>query len=104
MRWGVNRWIIIPHRREADLKQQLHEIRKAIDLFANDQQNLPQSLDDLVKQGYLREIPIDPITLKKDWVVEFGETTLASESRQGVIDLHSAAVEVSANGVPYNDF
>jgi hypothetical protein len=53
--WGVNKWIIGPRIKrsyhETILKQELHDMRKAIDQFANDQRNLPQSLDDLVKQG-----------------------------------------------------
>src|SRR6266478_4106707 len=53
--------------REAVLKQDLQEMRKAIDNFTMDKQAAPQSLDDLVPQ-YLHVIPVDPITNAKDWV------------------------------------
>lgn len=106
--WGVNQWLIRPRLkrdfRETILKQKLHDMRKVIDQFANDRGNLPQSLDDLVKQGYIREIPIDPITKRKDWDVEFAAATADFAGGQGIVDVHSAALEISSNGVPYSDF
>src|SRR5215469_13968025 len=56
----------IQKAREAVLKQDLQEMRKAIDNFTMDKQAAPQSLDDLAPQ-YLRVLPVDPITTNKDW-------------------------------------
>src|SRR5215472_1837903 len=52
--------------REAVLKEDLHVMRTAIDSFTADKQKAPQSLDDLVNEGYLRKIPVDPMTRAKD--------------------------------------
>ena len=48
--------------RESVLKDDLFQMRKMIDQYAADKGKLPQSLDDLVNDGYLRELPVDPIT------------------------------------------
>src|SRR5215467_12410610 len=56
----------IQHAKEAVLKSDLQEMRKAIDNFTMDKQAAPQALDDLAPQ-YLRSIPVDPITNQKDW-------------------------------------
>src|SRR5215470_6733703 len=55
------------HSRETVLKEDLTEMRKAIDHFTLDKQAAPQTLEDLVPQ-YLHAIPVDPITQSKDWV------------------------------------
>src|SRR5258708_15992479 len=57
--------------REAVLKEDLHVLRNAIDSFTADKQKAPQSLDDLVQEGYLKSIPDDPMTHSKEsWVTE----------------------------------
>src|SRR2546421_12447761 len=48
--------------REATLHQDLDTLRKCIDQYTLDKQRAPQSLEDLVSGGYLREIPLDPMT------------------------------------------
>src|SRR5579862_7649797 len=53
--------------REAVLKQDLQTMRNAIQQFTLDKQAAPQSLSDLVMAGYLREIPVDPITRTREW-------------------------------------
>ena len=52
--------------RETLLKETLRTMRKIIDQYAADQRALPSSLDDLVREAYLREVPPDPITGKRD--------------------------------------
>src|ERR1043166_3976002 len=59
--------------REAVLRDDLFKLRSLLDQYAADKQKLPQSLDDLVTGGYLREIPKDPITGQTDWNVVTGE-------------------------------
>jgi len=60
--------------REAVLKEDLNVMREAIDSYTVDKQKAPQSLDDLIADGYLKTIPQDPFTYVKDsWVTETGD-------------------------------
>jgi len=90
--------------RETILKEDLRTLRKMIDQYAADKEKLPQSLDDLVTAVYIREVPIDPITGQKDWVVDMGEDTISRDGGTGVVDVHSAAAGESTDGTAYRDF
>jgi general secretion pathway protein G len=90
--------------RETILKEDLATMRKKIDEYAADKEKLPQSLDDLANAFYIREVPIDPITGQKDWVVDTGEDTLSRDGGTGVIDVHSAAAGEGSDGVAYKDY
>jgi general secretion pathway protein G len=90
--------------RETILKQDLQTLRKMIDQFAADKERLPQSLDDLVTAYYIREVPVDPITGQKDWVVDIGEDTVSREGGTGVIDVHSAAAGEGDDGMAFKDY
>ena len=48
------------------LKEDLFRMRDAIDQYYADKNKWPSRLDDLVSDGYIREVPIDPITKSKD--------------------------------------
>jgi general secretion pathway protein G len=74
-----------------------------IDQYTVDQNALPSSLDDLVRKGYLREVPIDPITGKADWDVDIGESSIGTTMSRGVIDVHSNAPGKDSDGVSYRD-
>src|SRR6266849_3860097 len=74
--------------RERTLKQDLMKMRLAIDNYTLDKQELPQSLEALVNGHYLKEIPIDPFTQKKDWVLQFDMVELSAEhSSTGLVDV-----------------
>jgi general secretion pathway protein G len=90
--------------RETVLKKDLQDMRKLIDQHAADKEKLPQSLDDLVSGLYMREVPIDPITGQKDWVVDMGEDTVSRDGGTGVVDVHSAAGGEGTDGVAYKDY
>ena|SRR5688572_4834196 len=90
--------------RETLLKQDLQAMRKAIDQYTADKEELPQSLEDLVTMGYIREIPIDPITSEPDWKVDIEEDTISRQGGQGVVDVHSSASGVSISGTPFEEF
>src|SRR5213596_2918292 len=94
----------VMHARETVLKDDLFRMRSLIDQYAADKGKLPQSLDDLVSAGYLREVPTDPITDKKDWNVTTGDDPYSSEGGSGITDVHSSAAETSAEGTPYSDW
>ena len=66
----------IQRMRKATLMQDLSIMRQGIDNFTKDREVPPQSLQELVDGKYLREIPTDPLTGKKDWVPHFGTVVL----------------------------
>ncbi|MFL6229829.1 MAG: type II secretion system protein [Pyrinomonadaceae bacterium] len=90
--------------RESVLKDDLFQMRKMLDQYAADKGQLPQSLNDLVAAGYLREMPVDPITEKADWNTTTGADPSSAEGGQGVTDVHSSASDVSSEGTPYNQW
>ena len=90
--------------REAVLREDLYNMRKLLDQYAADKQKLPQSLDDLVSGGYLRELPKDPITGQADWTVITGEDPNSSSGETGVTDVHSGSTDTSSEGTPYNEW
>jgi len=76
--------------REATLSVDLCILRDAIDNYTADRQKPPRSLDDLVEAHYLREIPVDPITRKKDWILEFDDVVLSPTLKvNGISDVRS---------------
>ena len=90
--------------REAVLRQDLFDLRKLLDQYAADKQKLPQSLDDLVSGGYLRELPKDPITGQADWTTVTGEDPNSNSGEQGIIDVHSASTDTSSEGTTYSEW
>jgi len=90
--------------REAVLRDDLFTFRKLLDQYAADKQKLPQSLDDLVSGGYMRELPKDPITGAADWTVITGDDPNSSAGESGVTEVHSASPDVSSEGTPYSDW
>ena len=90
--------------REAVLKEDLHVLRNAIDSFTADKQKAPQTLDDLVSEGYLKTIPDDPMTHSKEtWVTETSTDLHSVEQTDpGIDDVHSGSQEQGSNGQPYS--
>ncbi|HXR99465.1 MAG TPA: prepilin-type N-terminal cleavage/methylation domain-containing protein [Pyrinomonadaceae bacterium] len=94
----------IMHTRETVLRDDLRKMRSLIDQFAADKGRLPQSLDDLVTEGYMRDVPIDPFTGQKDWAITQGADPNSSEGQEGMTDVHSASAEVSTEGTAYSEW
>ncbi len=94
----------IMHARETVLRDDLYNFRKLLDQYAADKGKLPQSLDDLVTEHYLREVPKDPITDTKDWNVVTGEDPYSTAGSSGVIDVKSASPDTSTEGTPYSEW
>ena len=94
----------IMHARETVLKDDLFKFRSIIDQYAADKGKLPQSLDDLVTAGYMRQLPKDPITDNKDWNIVTGDDPYSTEGGTGVTDVHSSSSEVSTEGTPYSEW
>ena len=94
----------IMHTRETVLRDNLFKMRSLIDQFGADKGRLPQSLDELVSEGYMRELPVDPFTGQKDWAITTGEDPNSLTGEQGITDVHSASAEISSEGTPYSEW
>ena len=94
----------IKKAKEAVLQEDLHVMRNAIDSYTMDKGKAPQSLDDLVQAGYLRAIPVDPMTNSRDtWVTDSNDTyESVDESESGINDVHSGSQDVGTNGKMYS--
>lgn len=84
----------IDQSKETILKENLRITRSAIDSFYGDNGRYPQSLDELVERGYLRNLPIDPVTESPaTWIV------VPAADGNGVFDLHSGAPGAARSGI-----
>lgn len=92
--------------REAVLKEDLFVLRKMIDQYYTDKGKYPASLQALVDDGYLRQIPIDPMTKKADTWVEVRENPsyeeLVPNMEFGIVDVHSGSQEKAIDGTSYD--
>jgi general secretion pathway protein G len=97
--------------REAALKEDLFTMRSCLDQFHADRGRYPTSLEELVSMGYLRSIPVDPVTRSKDtWVAVFEEVSTDQEDQRqqeagpGIIDIRSGSDQVALDGTRYADW
>ncbi|HEX8410333.1 MAG TPA: type II secretion system protein [Thermoanaerobaculia bacterium] len=99
--------------REAALRDNLFNMRKAIDNFYADKQRYPADLNELVP-NYIRRIPKDPITMQDDWETVMddpmsldgemsAETDPNAMTQPGVVDIKSRAQGTTLDNVPYPD-
>lgn len=90
--------------REAALRQDLHTMRDAIEQYTEDKQAAPQSLDDLVQAGYLRKMPVDPMTHSSDtWIADQSDTySDIDQAEPGIDNVHSGSNQVGSDGTPYS--
>lgn len=93
----------VQQARETVLKENLWQMRRAIDQYGTDKGKPPQSLDDLVKGNYLREKPVDPITEKPEWQEITGESKIKPDE-QGLLDVKSQAEGEDGDGKKYQDY
>ena len=92
--------------REAVLKEDLRVMRAAIDSYTMDKQKAPQSLDDLVQEGYLKVIPEDPFTKSREtWQTDISDALHSlDQTDPGIDDVHSGSQEQGSNGQPYSSW
>lgn len=98
--------------KEAVLKTNLRTFRSAIDQHYADKGRYPATLEALVESGYLREVPVDPMTKSAEtWVLvyeeEGGEEPLEGEegeSGPGIVDVRSGAPGAARDGTPYGEW
>jgi len=98
--------VAIKHAREAVLKEDLQTMRSAIESYTMDKQKAPQSLDDLVQDGYLKTVPEDPMTHSKDtWVTDTSDAMYSlDETEPGINDVHSGSDAMGSDGQPYSSW
>ena len=90
--------------REAVLRENLYRLRDIIDQYQSDKGKYPDTLETLVTDGYLRKIPVDPMT-SEPWVEIPPETDAnTGETSTGVFDVRSASTQVGLNGVAYSEW
>lgn len=88
--------------KETALKHDLNIVRESIDRFYNDQDRYPNNLQELLAQGYLKQIPVDPITNRNDsWVLISPPKTFEQD---GIYDILSGATGNSSDGSEYSSY
>ncbi|MGE3466426.1 MAG: type II secretion system protein [Pyrinomonadaceae bacterium] len=90
--------------REIVLKENLFQMRRSIDQFRADKGKLPQSIDDLVSEKYLREKPVDPILEKAEWNEIQGEDSNSPDGETGLVDVKSTAEGEDTEGVAFGEY
>lgn len=92
--------------KEALLKSNLFTLRTVIDEFTIDKGKAPQSLQDLVQEGYLRAVPYDPMTgSDNSWrVIMEDALTSVNQTEPGIFDVRSGSDGMSLEGTPYGDW
>ena len=92
--------------RETVLRENLFEMRKMINQYYTDKWKYPASLQALVDEGYMRSIPVDPITRLSETWVEVSEIlsdeALLAAILPGIVDVISGSEEIGIDGTPYN--
>jgi len=99
---------------ESVLKTNLRTIRDVLDQYHGDKGYYPTSLEALVEDGYLRTIPVDPMTKSSEtWVLVYeeidpeetpAETDLPESGEPGIYDVHSGSENLALDGTPYNEW
>lgn len=98
---NYNRTVI--QSKESVLRSNLSTLRSVISQYTLDKQKAPQSLDDLVQAGYLRQIPVDPMTKETNWEVKEEDVLMAVDQQEpGIDDVHSASSATATDGTAYS--
>ena len=113
---AIPRLVVGPKRaKEAVLKTNLHTLREVLDQYYADKQRCAESLEVLVDEGYLRQIPLDPMTGAADWTTEPCEGEDADLSAltgdldgfgggPGIWDVHSSHDGTALDGTKFSEW
>ena len=97
--------VSIIQSKESVLREDLYRFRDLIDQYYADKGRYPESLEVLVTDGYMRKLPLDPMTNQANWELVPAEPDPDNpEEQPGVYDVHSASEQVSMGGTPYNEW
>ena len=94
---------------EAMLRADLFTFRSVLDQYKGDKGNYPPDLQTLIKDGYIRKIPLDPFTKQADWALTMEEEPSEPDDPNvqpvpGIIDVHSASKAKALDGTVYADW
>ncbi len=92
--------------RESVLRNNLYSIRTVLDEYTYDKQKAPQTLQDLVTEGYLRVVPLDPMVGDNtSWKIDMEDALRAvNQTETGIFDVHSSSDKKSLEGTPYSEW
>jgi general secretion pathway protein G len=97
--------VAIIQSKEAVLREDLYRLRELIDQYYADKGRYPESLETLVTGGYMRKLPVDPMTHQANWEEVPAEPDPDNPDEEaGVYDVRSASTDRSINGTPYNEW
>ena len=94
----------VQYAKETVLKENLWQMRRAIEQHTADKGKLPKSVEELVTAKYLHEKPVDPIREEAEWDEEQGEDPNSSDGETGLINVHSRADGTGSDGEPYSKY
>ena len=97
---------IIVSTKESTLKNNLSTLRTVIDHYYYDKEKAPQSLQDLVSEGYLRALPRDPMTgSNQTWQTVMEDASQSvNQAEPGIWDVHSGSDRMGLDGTPYSQW
>jgi general secretion pathway protein G len=96
---------VVNRTKESVLRNNLFSIRTVIDEYTYDKQKAPQSLNDLVTEGYLRQVPEDPMTGNNKWKEIMEDAlTQVNQTEPGIFDVRSLSDKTSSEGTPYAEW
>jgi general secretion pathway protein G len=92
--------------KESVLKNNLFTLRTVIQEYTHDKQKTPRTLRDLVTDGYLRQVPIDPMTGNSNsWIVIIKNApNIVNQTDPGIFDVRSGSDKISVEGTRYSDW
>jgi general secretion pathway protein G len=96
----------ITRTKESVLKNNLFTMRTVIDNYTYDKQKAPQSLQDLVTEGYLRDVPADPMTgNNQTWrTIQEEASQSVNQAEPGIFDVKSGSDKTGLDGTPYSEW
>jgi general secretion pathway protein G len=92
--------------KESVLRSNLFTMRTVIDEYTYDKQKAPQSLEDLVREGYMRQVPEDPMTgSNQTWrIIMEDAVTMINQQEPGIFDVRSGSDQISLEGTAYSEW
>jgi general secretion pathway protein G len=94
------------HAKETVLRQDLFTMRSMISQYTEDKDKAPQSLDDLITAGYMKQLPVDPFTrTSSDWQAVQDDGVYSLDQQQpGISDVHSSSNLTALDGTSYSQW
>jgi general secretion pathway protein G len=95
----------VQRSKEAVLMYDLRTMREMIDHYTGDKEAAPQSVEDLHHAGYLREVPVDPMTRTKEWEQKYDSVILGpDQGGTGLVDVSSKSTGTALDGTKYSEW